>query len=232
MLMAGTVGFYRSTLAALLLSALAACTPQQMLLSALVPDGAASVLLGNLRGIADANRRQVAELEYKGDWPALAAFAEHNIGRDSFSAEWRLVAGYARSQARDFERAAAHFAEMVRIAPDEVLGYQLLAEAQREAGRPERAVVTLERALQIDREPAQTWRLLGDAQADRGRHDAAVEAYRRALGLQAGMAPAWFGLGRSALRLGRDRDAAEALANLQRLQAPQAAELLRLLAKP
>lgn len=222
----------RATVVALLLSTLTACTPQQMLLSALVPDGTASVLLGNLQGIADANRRRIAELEQRGDWPGLAAFAEQNIGRDPYSAEWRLIAGYAWSQAREFERAAAQFAEMVRLAPDEVLGYHLLAEAQREAGQPERAVLTLERALQIDREPAQTWRLLGDAQAARGRHEAALEAYRRGLALRANLAPAWFGLGLSALRLGRERDAAEALANLQRLQAPQAAQLQRLMLRP
>lgn len=232
MWMAGTVEFYKSTVVALLLSTLAACTPQQMLLSALVPDGTASMLLGDLQGIADANRQRIAELEQRGDWPGLAAFAEQNISRDPFSAEWRLVAGYAWSQAREFGRAAAQFAEMVRIAPDEVLAYHLLAEAQRESGQPERAVVTLERALQIDREPAQTLRLLGDAEAARGRHAAAMEAYRRGLSTQANMAPAWFGLGRSALRLGRERDAAEALANLQRLQAPQAAELQKLMTRP
>lgn len=232
MWMAGTVEFYKSTVVALLLSTLAACTPQQMLLSALVPDGTASMLLGNLQGIADANRQRIAELEQRGDWPGLAAFAEQNISRDPFSAEWRLVAGYAWSQAREFSRAATQFSEMVRIAPDEVLGYHLLAEAQRESGQPERAVVTLERALQIDREPAQTLRLLGDAEAARGRHAAAMEAYRRSLSTQANMAPAWFGLGRSALRQGRERDAAEALANLQRLQAPQAAELQKLMTKP
>ncbi len=211
---------------------LVACTPQQMLLSALVPDGTASVMLGNLQGIAAANRQRIAELEQRGDWPALATFAEQNISRDPFSAEWRLVAGYAWSQASEFGRAVAHFAEMVRIAPDEVLGYHLLAEAQREAGQPERAVVTLERALQIDREPAQTLRLLGDAEAARGRPAAAMDAYRRGLSLQANMAPAWFGLGQSALRLGRERDAAEVLRNLQRLQAPQAAELQRLMVRP
>lgn len=225
MWMAGTVEFYKSTVVALLLSTLAACTPQQMLLSALVPDGTASMLLGNLQGIADANRQRIAELEQRGDWPGLAAFAEQNISRDPFSAEWRLVAGYAWSQAREFGRAAAQFAEMVRIAPDEVLGYHLLAEAQRESGQPERAVVTLERALQIDREPAQTLRLQGDALSAAGDNAGALSAYNRALSLDGRLEPAWWGYGRAALSLGRIAEARQAVSALAGMQSARAAEL-------
>lgn len=222
---AATVEFYRSTAVAFLCFTLAACTPQQMLLSALVPDGTASVMLGNLQGIADTNRQRIAELEQRGDWPGLAAFAEQNISRDPFSAEWRLVAGYAWSQAREFGRASAQFAEMVRIAPDEVLGYHLLAEAQRESGQPERAVVTLERALQIDREPAQTLRLQGDALFAAGSNTEAFSAYRRALSLDSRLEPAWWGYGRAALRLGRMVEARQAVAALAGMQSARAAEL-------
>ena len=62
----------RRGLAVLVLLFGTACTPQQALISALVPDGTASVLLGHMGGVADANRQRVAELEKQGEWsPAM-----------------------------------------------------------------------------------------------------------------------------------------------------------------
>ena len=112
----------RRSLAAFTLLLGCACTPQQALISALVPDGTASLLLSHMEGVADANRQRVAELEKQGDWAGLAKFAEDNIAKDAFSAEWRMVAGYACSRLRDYPRAMAHFSELVRIAPDDATG--------------------------------------------------------------------------------------------------------------
>jgi len=226
---AGTVACCRTALVALLLS-LAACTPQQMLLSALVPDGTASVLLGNLQGIADANRRQVAELEQSGDWPALAAFAERNIGRDPFSAEWRLVAGYAASRLGDHRAAAGHYGEMLRLAPDDPAGYRLLAGAQHAGGDPRRAMRTLEQGLLVGGESALTLTMLGDVRADAGELEAARSAYRRALTLSPRLEPAWWGEGRLALRMGRLDEARRAAALLRDMNSPRGEELERLIA--
>ena len=207
-----------------------ACTPQQMLLNALIPDGTASVLLGHMQGVPDANRLRVAELEKQGDWAGLAKFAEDNIAKDAFSAEWRVVAGYARSQLRDYPRAIAHFSELVRMAPDDATGYHFLAETQRAAGQPERAVTTLERALLVVRESSVTFRMLGDANSDAVRYIPAVNAYRRALAIDPADAEAWFGLGRASLRLARNTDAREALRALEQMRSPRAAELRAMIA--
>ena len=207
-----------------------ACTPQQMLLNALIPDGTASVLLGHMQGVPDANRLRVAELEKQGDWAGLAKFAEDNIAKDAFSAEWRVVAGYARSQLRDYPRAIAHFSELVRMAPDDATGYHFLAETQRAAGQPERAVTTLERALLVVRESSVTFRMLGDANSDAVRYIPAVTAYRRALAIDPADAEAWFGLGRASLRLARNTDAREALRALEQMRSPRAAELRAMIA--
>ena len=90
----------------LLLVGCAACTPQQALISALIPDGTASVLLGHLQGVEDGNRRRIVELEQRGDWQGLAAFADSNIGRDPFSPEWRMIGGYAHARLGENSRAA------------------------------------------------------------------------------------------------------------------------------
>jgi tetratricopeptide (TPR) repeat protein len=215
----------RRLISALAMVLCTACTPQQMLLNALVPDGTASVLLGNLQGVPDANRQRIAEMERQGDWDGLAKFAEENIAKDQFSAGWRMIGGYAYSRLGEYPKAIAHFGELVRLAPDDATGYHLLAEAQRAGGQPERAVATLERALLVVRESALTFQLLGEANSDLGRFVAAAAAYRRVLAIEPGFGEAWFGLGRASVRLARRTDAQEALRALEQMRSPRAAEL-------
>lgn len=212
-------------LALLILLACGACTPQQALMSALVPDGTMSMLLGHMQSLPDANRQRVAELEKKGDWAGLARFAEDNITKDPFSSEWRVVAGYAQSQLRDYPKAILHFGELVRMMPDDAAGYHLLAEAQRASGQSERAVDTLERALLVVRESPVTFQLLGEANSDLARYVPAATAYRRALAIDPMFDEAWFGLGRASLRLARNADAGEALRALEQMRSRRAAEL-------
>lgn len=209
----------------------AACTPHQVLLGSLVPDGAASVLLGHLQHVPDANRQRVSALEQQGDWRGLVQFADANITKDPFSAEWRLVGGYAYAQLGDHRQAAAYFGELVRLSPDDAAGYHFLAESQRALGDPQRAVVTLERALRVVHESAQTHRLLGDAYADLQRDGAALASYRRALHIAPQLEPAWWGLGQAALRAGRMADAREAARALAQMQSPRAALLERQIAQ-
>lgn len=212
-----------------LLPVLAACTPQQALISALVPDGTASMLLSHLQDVEDANRRRIVELEQQRDWAGLAEFADANIARDPFSAEWRLIGGYARSQAREYRLAAGYFGEMVRLAPDDITAYHFLAEAQRAAGEPRRALNTLERALLVSGNAPLTHFLLGEANGDLARHDAAAAAYRRALVLDPMFADAWLGLGRASLKEGRVQEAREALRALEQMKSPRAADLAALM---
>ncbi len=207
------------------------CTPQQMLVQALIPDGTASMLLSHLQTVEDGNRRRISDMEQKGDWIGLTRFADANIGSDPFSPEWRMIGGYAQLQLRDYPRAMAYFSEMVRLAPDDATGYHFLAETQRAAGQPQRAVATLERALLVVRESALTHQLLGEAYSDLGRFRPAAESYRRALALEPALADAWFGMGRASLQMGRAADARDALGELERLGSPRAAQLRALLAK-
>jgi len=209
---------------------LAACTPQQMLLNALVPDGTASMLLSHLQDVEDGNRQRIVELEQQGDWAGLAKFADDNIAKDPFSANWRMIGGYAQSQLRNYPRAMDYFGEMVRLAPDEAAGYHFLAEAQRAGGDSQRAVITLERALLVVRESPQTHHLLGEAYSDLAQYRSAAAAYRLALAIDPMLVNAWFGLGRASQRLGHAADVQEALHALDEMRSPRAAELRTLIA--
>lgn len=217
--------------AVLALSLITACTPQQMLLNALIPDGTASMLLSHLQSVDDTNRRRIIELEQRGAWAELTEFADVNIAKDPFSPEWRMIGGYAQLQLRDYPRAMIYFSDMIRLAPDDATGYHFLAETQRAAGQPQRAVATLERALLVVRESPLTYILLGEAHSDLGRFHPAAQAYRRALALDPQLVDAWFGLGRASLQLGRGADAREALAALEQMQSPRAAALRTLIAQ-
>lgn len=208
-----------------------ACTPQQILLNALVPDGTTSMLLSHLQTVEDGNRQRVIDLEQKGDWAGLSRFADSNIATDPFSPEWRMIGGYAQLQLRDYPKAMAYFSEMIRLAPDDAAGYHFLAETQRAAGQPQRAVTTLERALLVVRESPLTHQLLGEAYSDLGRYRSAADSYNRALALDPMRVDAWFGMGRASLQLGRVADARDALSELDRLRSPRAAELRALLVK-
>lgn len=208
-----------------------ACTPQQVLLNALIPDGTTSMLLSHLQTVEDGNRRRVIDLEQKGDWAGLSSFADANIATDPFSPEWRMIGGYAQLQLRDYPKAMAYFGEMIRLAPDDASGYHFLAETQRAAGQPQRAVTTLERALLVVRESPLTHQLLGEAYSDLGRFRPAAESYNRALALDPMLVDAWFGMGRASLQMGRVADARDALSELERLRSPRATELRALMVK-
>ncbi len=190
-----------------------------------LPDGTVPVLLGHLQGVDDGNRRRIVELEQRGDWEALAKLAEENLARDKHSADWWLVAGYAYSQLGRHQRATECYGETVRLAPDDMLGWNLLAQSYRAAGQPQRAVQTLNNAVLVRRDAPATWFLLGESYSDLGRSEPAAAAYREAVQLNGGFAQAWFSLGRAYARLGRGAEFEQVMHMLQRLDPALAKEL-------
>ena len=215
----------RSSFAALVLMLVAGCTPQQTLIAALVPHGAASTLLGNLQGVGADNRKRVAELERSQKWDELAKFAEQNLAKDRSNADWWIIKGYAQSQSGDHRAAAASYGEAVRLEPDNPTAWNMLAQSHRSAGDSQRAAVILERALLAVRDSPTTVFLLGESYGDLRRFDEAVAAYRQTLGIDPKFSAAWFGLSRAYSRLGREREAREARAMLEKLD-PKLAQRL------
>lgn len=218
-----TIGF--AGLAVLL--ALAACTPQTQLLMSLLPDGAVSIMLGNLEGVSDVNRQKLADFEQRRDWDGLARFAEENLVKDKSNADWWTVAGYAYSRLGRYPRAVECYAEVVRLTPDDMTGWQLLAQAYRSAGQPERAIRTLNNALNVWQKDPVTYFLLGESYSDLGRQKSALENYQQALKLNPEFARAWFGIGQLYVKQGRNAQAADVVKVLEKLDPGLAAELAK-----
>jgi tetratricopeptide (TPR) repeat protein len=216
----------RSSVALLaLVLLLCACTPQQALIAALVPQGAASTLLGHLQGVGEDNRKRIAELDTAGKWDELARFADKNLERDRSNADWWIVKGYALTQAGDHRAAVQAYGEAVRLEPDSAMAWNQLAQSHRASGDPQRAIVVLERAALAVRDSPTTAFLLGESYSDIRRFDDAAAAYRQALGLDPNLAPAWYGLSRAYTRMGREREALEARERLRTLD-PKLAQRL------
>ncbi len=211
---------------------LAGCTPQAALVSALLPDGTMSVLLSHLESEPDGNRRRIIELEARKDWDGIAKFAEANLAKDRNNADWWFVAGYAHSRAGRHPRAIECFSEMVRLAPDDIMGSISLAQAHRDARQPSRAVQALNNAHRTRKGTPETYFLLGESYADLDRDLPAATAYREAVGLDGKFARAWFGLGRASARLGRAADFERALKALTPLDPALAKALAELRPAP
>jgi len=222
----------RRLLAALFAVACSACTPQAQILMSLIPDGTVPVLLSHFDKIEDANRKRVSDFEQRRDWSGLAKFAEDNIKLDKANSDWWIVAGYAYAQLGDRKRATECYAEVVRLTPDDMLGWSLLTQSYRLTGQPERAVQTATRALNVRRDSAEIWYLLGESYSDLGRLELAVKSYREALQLVDQFDYAWFGLGKASARLGRDAEVKQAIKALEPLNPAMAKALAQQQASP
>lgn len=210
----------------LLLPVLSSClTPAQQLLLAVIPDGTLVTLLSHFERTPSANGQRVAELEKRGDWPALVRFAEDNLDKDRSAAVWWMVSGYAYSRQKQHARAIQSFRELVRLEPDMADSWNFLAQEHRAAGDPRRAITIIENALLVLRESATTLLILGDAHGDLQRFDAAVRAYRQALDIDGGLTPAWAGLARSYVRLGRAPEAENIARSMEKSNPPLAAAI-------
>jgi tetratricopeptide (TPR) repeat protein len=212
----------------LALLALSACTPHTAALVAALPDGTVPILLSQVKGMEEGNRKRVAELEARKDWDGLTKLAEENLAQDRNISDWWTVAGYAHSQAGRHRRAIECYSEVVRLAPDDMLGWNLLAQSYRDAKQPLSAVKTLNNAHLVRQGTAETWFLLGESYADLDRDLPAASAYREAVQQNGEFARAWFGLGRAYARLGRRAEFEQALQRLERLDAPLAKKLAEL----
>jgi tetratricopeptide (TPR) repeat protein len=210
------------------LLALPACTPHTAALFSLLPDGTIPILLSQVQGMEEGNRKRVAELEARKDWEGLTKLAEENLALDRNSSDWWIVAGYAHSQAGRHQRASDCYSEVVRLAPDDMLGWNLLAQSYRDAKQPLRAVQTLNNAHRVRRGTAETWFLLGESYSDLDRDLPAASAYREAVQRNGEFARAWFGLGRAYARLGRRAEFEQALKRLEELDISLAKELAEL----
>ncbi|HSQ03384.1 MAG TPA: tetratricopeptide repeat protein [Burkholderiales bacterium] len=199
---------------------------------AALPEGTGSVLLSKLQHVEDTNRRKVVEYEQRNDWKGLATFAEDNLKRDPRTPDWLVVAGYAYTRLGQHGEAIRSYKELVRLEPDNTLGWALLADAYRTARQPEQAVMTLDKALFVRPDEAQLLYMLGESYTDMQRWQDAARAYRQSLKSDATSGPAWYGLGVASLSLQRNDEAREAANALDKIDQPLAQKLRSLLQPP
>lgn len=218
----------RGATIALMLLVLCACGPKAALLMGMLPDGTVSTLLGNLQGMEEGNQRSVAKLEAAGNWNELAKLAEENLAKDTNSADWWLIAGYAHAQAGRHPLAIEAYNQRVRLAPDDLMGWEFLAKSYRASGQPLRAAQALNNAHLARQGTPETWLLLGECYSDLNRDLPAAAAYREAIQLNGELAEAWFGLGRAYARLGRRPEFEQTLKALEKLNPELAKELAQL----
>ncbi|MGH8641126.1 MAG: hypothetical protein ACRET6_05415 [Burkholderiales bacterium] len=224
---AGLIDLLRPRLAGVVLvvSILGACAAPEPYTEGKLRDGTVSVLLTHLKKLGEGEQKRIADLEYGKQWNALAQLAEAQIAVNRHNADWWFVAGYAYSMAGQHGLAVERFTERVRLAPDDMVGWNLLAQAQRDAGQPLRAVQTLTNAHVVRPGTPATYYLLGESYSDLNRFLPAAAAYRESVKLDSKFARAWFGLGRSAAELGNRGDYDQALKNLRALDPALAKEL-------
>jgi tetratricopeptide (TPR) repeat protein len=176
---------------------------------------AASALVG--RGDTYEVRQHIAELDKEQDWAAMVQFAGEQQKRDPEGSDWGVVAGYGWLRSRDYAKAIAALSRVTQRNPEDVSAWNLLGEAQRQAGQPGRAAQTLEHASIIGRTSFLTFFLLGEAYRDAGRLDRAAGAYREAVRLEPLFPRGWFELGSAQARMGERKDAEEVLERLRKL---------------
>ena len=224
---AGLIGFLCPRLAAavLVVSVLGACSAPAPHTEGKLPDGTVSVLLAHLKKFGEGDQKLISDLEYHKEWNALAKLAEVQVAANRHNADWWFVAGYAYSKSGRHGLAVERFTERVRLAPDDMVGWNLLAQSQRDAGQPLRAVQTLNNAHLVRPGTPATYYLLGESYSDLYRYLPAAAAYRESVKLDSKLARSWFGLGRAAAQLGNRGDYDQALKALRELDPALAKEL-------
>jgi len=162
-------------------------------------------------------RRQVAELEGKGDWQSLSAMASQVTARDPSNEDWLVILGYARLHAADYAQAIDVLKQAAERSPEDVDARNLHGEALRLSGQPEQAVRVLERSVMSNPDSAPGWFLLGEAYGDTKRLDRARAAYAESVRVEPEYSMGWFGLAGVLARLGPRKEYELALQRLKAL---------------
>jgi tetratricopeptide (TPR) repeat protein len=219
---AGRFSVPAATLLVLLGLGAAGCTALSVVSTGI---NVASALAGHAD---DANVKQIAALESKNDWAGILKMATANVTRDPNNHDWWLIAGYAHSQLGEHKQAIPCYQTAIRLSPDDVYSWNLLAQSYRVTNEPERAIRTLEQVLLIKGESATSHYLLGESYRDINLYERAVPSYMQAVALNPGMADAWYALGISYARLGRRAELPFIIERLQKLNPDTAARLQQL----
>ena len=176
-----------------------------------------SPLLGaplSLRAGSYEARRQVAELEQKGDWRTLSGLAGQVTARSPGDEDWLLILGYARLQAGEYPEAIEALRQAAARAPEDDDAANLQGEALRRSGQPGQAARILERSVMDRPSSAPGWYLLGLAYTDLQRLERARAAFSESVRMDPEYAMGWYGLAGVLARIGPADQYEDALKHL------------------
>lgn len=204
---------------------ISACTSPVGLLLSLIPDGTFSMLLSNMDSVDTNSTEKLAALSAKEDWGGIAALAQENLNTDPTNADWWVIAGYAATRQNNLPRANQCFLEAVRLSPDDIDAWNLLAESYRVMGQPERAIKTIENALRVTKDSPMSYFVIGQSFRDMKKYDRAMQYYEQTLHREPNFTQGWYEYGVAASRIGKRAEYDRALKALQSLSPPAADRL-------
>ncbi|MEI6300813.1 MAG: tetratricopeptide repeat protein [Betaproteobacteria bacterium] len=200
-------------------AAVSGCAALGMLNTGLAVIDSLSKLSGH---VADANVQAIGELEAKKDWPGMLKMANASIAKDSNNPDWWLIAGYAHTQMGQHQQAIPCYQTTIRLSPDDLYPWNLLAQSYRATNQAEMAIRTLDRALLIKDGTATTYFLLGESYRDMNLYVHAIPNYAKAIETDPKLAEAWYAMGVSYARLGKRAELPAIHAQLARIDPPLA----------
>lgn len=106
------------------------------------------------------------------------------LARDATNPELLYNLGYALMELERCEEAAAQFKRLTALHPGHGMGWQMLGEATRHAGRPAAALPAYQRAIALLPGWFQPYGALGSALRGLGRYAEAIEAFQQGLTIQ------------------------------------------------
>jgi tetratricopeptide (TPR) repeat protein len=133
----------------------------------------------------------------------------------------------AYANLKQYERAVDQFQHAVRLSPDDITAWNLLAQSYRAMGQPERAIRTLDNALRIDQDSPVTYYLIGASFSDLKKPDRAVAFYEQALQRNPRFTEALYGAGVAYAQLGRRSELEYTVQRLRPVNAALADQLAK-----
>lgn len=103
------------------------------------------------------------------------------LARDAANPDLLYNLGYALLELDRFEEAAAQFKRLTALHPGHSMGWQMLGEATRHAGRPDAALPAYQRAIALMPDWFQPYGALGSVLRDLGRHAEAMAVFHKGL---------------------------------------------------
>ena len=136
-------------------------------------------------------------------WRNSETLWNHAIENTSENSVAQNSLGTVLLEKGEFEQAARHYEEALKVEPDSAVIHGDLGKALERAGRIDEAMFEFRRALQLNPRSADVFYDLGNVSMDKGQTEQAISYYDRAIQIKPDFAGVYNNLGNAYLRLGQ-----------------------------